>query len=49
MKVQLWSEQEPELIAANARIGIALAQFFLQISITGIGGTANVDQLVPAR
>jgi multidrug efflux system outer membrane protein len=32
---------EAQLIAANARIGVARARFFPQVSITGIGGTAT--------
>lgn len=34
-------EAEAKMIAANARIGVAHAQFFPQVSITGIGGTAT--------
>jgi len=32
---------EAKMIAANARIGVARAQFFPQVSITGMGGTAT--------
>jgi multidrug efflux system outer membrane protein len=32
---------EAKMIAANARIGVAKAQFFPQVSITGFGGTAT--------
>jgi len=34
-------EAEAKMIAASARIGVARAQFFPQVSITGIGGTAT--------
>jgi multidrug efflux system outer membrane protein len=34
-------QAEAKMIAANARIGAARAQFFPQVSITGIGGTAT--------
>jgi len=32
---------EAKMISANARIGVARAQFFPQVSITGVGGTAT--------
>jgi multidrug efflux system outer membrane protein len=34
-------EAEAKVIVANARIGVARAQFFPQVSITGMGGTAT--------
>jgi len=34
---------EAKLIAANARIGVAKAQYFPQVSITGIGGSATSE------
>jgi len=34
-------EAEAKMMAANARIGVAKAQFFPQVSITGVGGTAT--------
>ena len=36
-----FSRRRPTLIAANARIGVAKAQFFPQISLTSLGGSAS--------
>jgi multidrug efflux system outer membrane protein len=36
-------QAEQQLIAANARIGVAKAQYFPSISLTGLFGTASMD------